>query len=88
MRDEKHQILAPRGQAPAQLSAPSEPSLRTHPPVLMNERELAIVMNVCVRTVRNMVRDGQIPRIKIRRRVLFRWPQVEAALAKLEGLSV
>jgi excisionase family DNA binding protein len=62
-------------------------TLRTNPPLIMNERELAVVLDVCVRTVRNLVRDGTIPRIKLGRRVVFRWPQVEAALAALESVE-
>jgi hypothetical protein len=61
------------------------PDIRVNPPVLLNERELAYVTGLCPRSIRNYVTAGIIPRIKIGRRVLFRWPQVEAALAKLEG---
>lgn len=59
--------------------------LRVNPPVLVSELELAHITGLCPRSLRNYVRAGIIPRIKIGRRVLFRWPQVEAALAKLEG---
>jgi hypothetical protein len=58
--------------------------LRTNPPTLLNERELAVVIGLCPRSIRNHVRAGLIPKISIGRRVLFRWSQVEAALAKLE----
>jgi hypothetical protein len=60
------------------------PDLRINPPVLIDERELAFITGLCPRSIRNLVKAGVIPRIKIGRRVLFRWPQVEAALAKLE----
>jgi hypothetical protein len=59
--------------------------IRTNPPVILDERELALITGLCPRSIRTHVRAGIIPRIKIGRRVLFRWPQVEAALAKLEG---
>ncbi len=59
--------------------------LRVRPPVLLDERELSYVARISSRSIRNYVRAGILPRIKIGRRVLFRWPQVEAALAKLEG---
>jgi len=59
--------------------------LRVRPPVFLNERELAHVLGICPRSIRNHVRLGNIPRVKLGSRVLFRWPQVEAALAKLEG---
>ena len=52
--------------------------------MLLNERELSYITGLCPRSLRNFVKAGVIPRIKIGRRVLFRWPQVEAALAKLE----
>jgi hypothetical protein len=63
------------------------PSLRASPPVLMNERELAFVAGLSPRFIRNQVNAGVLPRIKIGRRVLFRWPQVQAALAKLEATA-
>lgn len=63
------------------------PDLRTNPPVLVDERELSFITGLCARSIRNHVRAGIIPRIKIGRRVLFRWPQVEAALARLEGVA-
>lgn len=58
--------------------------MRRNPPVLVNQRELAFIMGVSVRFITNLVDQELIPRIKIGRRVLFRWPQVQAALAKLE----
>lgn len=67
------------------MPAAISPSIRTNPPTLLNERELAVVIGLSPRSIRNLVRAGTIPRIKICRRTLFRWPQVEAALAKLEG---
>lgn len=63
------------------------PDLRANPPVLMNERELSYVTGLCPRSIRNFVNAGLITRIKLGRRVLFRWPQVEAALAKLESTT-
>lgn len=51
----------------------------------MNEGELVFVLGVSPRFLRNCVQAGLIPRIKIGRRVLFRWPQVEAAIAKMES---
>lgn len=71
----------PPGPSPRRLTH----DLRVRPPVLVDERELSYITGLCARSIRNHVRDGVLPRIKIGRRVLFRWPQVEAALAKLEG---
>ena len=67
----------------AELAKPLTHELRVSPPAIVNERELCYITGVCPRSIRNYVRAGFIPRIKIGRRVLFRWPQVEAALAKL-----
>ena len=66
-------------------SKPFPADLRVNPPVLMNEHELSLVTGLCPRSIRTYVKAGIIPRIKIGRRVLFRWPQVNAALAKLEA---
>ena len=67
------------------MSQLSIPDLRANPPVLMNLKELAIVTGCSDRFLSIKVAEGLIPRIKIGRRVLFRWPQVQAALAKLES---
>jgi excisionase family DNA binding protein len=57
---------------------------RTNPPLYLSERDLAFVIGVSPRSIRNWVNKGLIPRIKIGRRVLFRWATVQAALEKLE----
>ncbi len=67
----------------AELAKPLTHELRVNPPAIVTERELSHITGLCGRSIRNYVRAGFIPRIKIGRRVLFRWPQVEAALAKL-----
>ena len=69
---------------PTPMSKTLSHDFRVNPPVLVNEPELAFITGLCVRSIRNHVRAGIIPCIKIGRRVLFRWPQVEAAFAKLE----
>ncbi len=60
---------------------------RNAPPAFMSERELAFVLGISVRSIRNYVARGLIPRIKIGRRVLFRWATVQSALAAMEGRS-
>jgi hypothetical protein len=62
-------------------------TLRRNPPVFVNERELVIITGLCARTITNYVKAGLIPRIKINRRVLFRWKDVDAALAKLSSIG-
>lgn len=64
---------------------PYSEELRRSPPLFMNEGELAFVLGVSVWMLRYLTADRVIPRIKLGRRVLYRWPQVEAALAKLEN---
>lgn len=57
--------------------------LRTHPPVFMNDEELAFVTGLSKRSLRNYAKAGIIPRVEVGRRVIYRWADVEAALAKL-----
>ena len=79
-----------RPQSPRHKQRPAKPlthELRVNPPVLQSERELAHTTGLSPRSIRNYVRDGLIPKITIGRRVIFRWPQVLAALAKLERSS-
>jgi len=59
-------------------------SIRTNPPALLSIGELAFVLGLSPRAVHNYVARGLIPRVKLGRRVLFRWTQVQASLAKLE----
>lgn len=44
-------------------------------------------MNICLRKLQELTRDGVIPCVRIGRRVLYRPEAVRAALAKLEGQS-
>lgn len=65
-------------------AAPTDESLRVNPPVLMNEQEVAIFLNVCPRSVRNFTARRLLPVIKLGRRRLFRRDAVLAALRGLE----
>lgn len=58
--------------------------LRTNPPRLLSPREAAAVLGISARHLQNLTAAGRLPRIKLGRRVLYRWNQLEAALAKLE----
>jgi len=58
--------------------------LRANPPTLMNEREVAVFLGICPRSVRNFTTRGLIPVVRLGRRRLFRRDAVMAALAKLE----
>jgi len=59
--------------------------LRRNPPVLMNEREVAVVLNVCPRSIRNFTARKILPVIRLGRRRLFRREAVWAALQALES---
>ena len=62
-------------------------TLLTNPPAFLTERQLVLVTGLCARSIRNYTQAGIIPRIKIGRRVLFRWADVDAALAKLSSFG-
>lgn len=51
---------------------------------MLSTAELAFVLGLSTRAIHNYVARGFIPRIKLGRRVLYRWTQVHAALAKIE----
>jgi hypothetical protein len=59
--------------------------LRANPPVLMNEREVAVFVGICPRSVRNFSARGLLPVIRLGRRRLFRRDAVLAALKALEN---
>lgn len=58
--------------------------LRIHPPVLMNEQEVARFIGICPRSVRNFTTRGVLPVIRLGRRRLYRRDTVLAALRALE----
>jgi len=58
--------------------------LRANPLTLMNEREVAVFLGICPRSVRNFTARGLLPVIRLGRRRLYRRDAVMAALAKLE----
>lgn len=60
-------------------------NIRTSPPVLMNEREVALFIGICPRSVRNFSARGLLPVIRLGRRRLFRRDAVLAALKSLES---
>lgn len=63
-------------------------SIKSNPPTLLNARELAFILGISNRSLCNYVNRGLLPRIKLGRRVLYRWSQVESALAKIEKAEV
>lgn len=70
---------------PAALDEFNAERLRLNPPVLMNEREVAVVLNVCPRSIRNFTSQRILPVIRLGRRRLFRRDAVLAALQALES---
>ena len=64
-------------------AAPAD-SIRANPPVLMNEREVALFVGICPRSVRNFTARKLLPVIRLGRRRLYRRDAVLAALKALE----
>ena len=62
--------------------------LRTNPPLLLSEAELAIVVGLSPRSIRNYERRSLLPFVKIGRRKLYRRDAVFQALEKLEHKAV
>lgn len=58
--------------------------IRANPPVLMNEREVALFVGICPRSVRNFTARKLLPVIRLGRRRLYRRDAVLAALRELE----
>lgn len=72
------------GTIPGQLEEMMMETLRSNPPTLMNEREVAVFLGVCPRSIRNFTARGLLPVIRLGRRRLFRRDAVLAAIVKLE----
>jgi len=71
-----------------ELSRDEIQGLRTNPPLLLSEAELAIVAGISPRSIRNYERRSLLPFIKIGRRKLYRKDAVFQALERLEFKSV
>lgn len=57
-----------------------------HPRLTLRPREAARVLGVCERTLRNLMRSGAIPHIRLERTVLIPVADLEAFIAdKLNG---
>ena len=57
--------------------------IRNNPPRILNESEVAIYLNVSVRSVRSYRMAGLIRSVKIQGRRIYRLVDVDAALEKL-----
>ncbi len=62
-------------------------TLRANPPVLMNEREVALFVGICPRSVRNFTARKLLPVIRLGRRRLYRRDAVLASLKLLQSNS-
>lgn len=58
--------------------------LRTRPPYLLTAREAAEALRISPRHLADLAEEGLIPRVRLGRRVIYRWPAIELALARLE----
>lgn len=58
--------------------------LPARPPYLLTTKEAAEALRISRRHLADLTAEGQIPRIKLGRRVLFRWHAIELALVQLE----
>lgn len=65
-------------------SSNSLSGIRSDPPVLMSEREVALFIGICERSVRNFTSRGLLPVIRLGRRRLYRRDAVLAALRAME----
>jgi excisionase family DNA binding protein len=53
-------------------------------PLLLDQQQVAALLNVSARTIRNLIRNKQLPAIHIGQRCLIRRTSVEALLLKRE----
>jgi len=58
-------------------SAMADPEWKPDKPLLLTQRQVATLLGVCERTIRNLVREGKLPVKPIGRRVLIPYSAVE-----------
>ena len=81
------EIVEPRnagkGFSPEQIHA-----LRRNPPHILNERELAIYLDISERNARALRQRRAIPHVRLGGRILYRLAEVNKALERLEIRAV
>jgi hypothetical protein len=63
-------------------------TLRRNPPHVMNEREVAIYLDLSERNVRTLRKSRSLPHVRLGGRILYRLAEINRALEKLEIRSV
>lgn len=58
--------------------------LPARPPYLLTAREAAAALRISTRHLADLTAEGLIPRVKLGRRTIYRWPAIELALVRLE----
>lgn len=63
----------------------SEIESAANSPLLLSMAQAARAINVCERTVWTLVNDGELPHIRVGRRVLISWSAIERWIASKES---
>jgi DNA-binding transcriptional regulator YiaG len=63
-------------------------AIRTNPPLNMSEAECSIYIGCSPRTLRNWRNARRIPFVKVAGKIIYRRPQVDSALERLEVKAV
>jgi hypothetical protein len=71
-----------------QFSSEQIHALRRNPPHILNERELAIYLDISERNARALRQRRAIPHVRLGGRILYRLAEVNKALEKLEIRAV
>jgi len=53
------------------------PSLNGRPPLLVSRREAAYCLGICLKSVENLIADGTLPTVRIRRRRMVPYHALE-----------
>ncbi|MDX1963224.1 MAG: helix-turn-helix domain-containing protein [Pirellulales bacterium] len=65
-----------------------QPQPKPTKPILVNAKQAAKLLSICLKTLRKKTREGEIPAVKLGRRVLYRPKQLNAWLDGLQAQPV
>jgi hypothetical protein len=71
----------------ADTESPHEPPVDTARAGTLTKRQLALRMNVSIRTVESWMQKKLIPYVKIKKTIRFIWPDVEESLRRNFGVG-
>lgn len=73
---------------PSTVTVQAALDIRRNPPIYLSIAEAAVYLDLCERTVRNLIKSRTLPSTNLGGRILLKTAAVDAALEKLQVAAV